>query len=411
MKRWVSKTVWLRLTCLFCLGLVISLLWCGPSRVFKPQGPISTTELRGVWITTLPSPVLYLPCNVRKTTQQLAQHRFNTIYPNVWSRGYTLYPSKVAKAAMGQKQDPLLNLFRFRGDVLAETVRQGHRQGLSVIPWFEYGLMVPQRSPLARRHPEWLTRSRLPKPIQRPQSLLNKLQLWLLGGELVWLNPMQPQVQQFIVDLITEVVKTYPVDGIQLDDHFALPVNLGYDPFTIERYRQEHGGKAPPTDPHEPEWMRWRAKQLTGLMRKIVQSVRAVKPDCLISLSPNSQAFAYRSSLQDWSTWVSRGLIDELILQVYRPDLASFQAELRQPAIQKAKQQIPVGVGIYTGSWRQRLPMKMLTQQVQLARRMGFEGVSFFYWESLWSYDWAEGRRQRQAGFKTLFAAPAKRPK
>ncbi len=44
-----------------------------------------------------------------------------------------------------------------------------------------------------------------------------------------------------MVDLITDVVDRYPVAGIQLDDHFAFPVELGYDLmklFSTNNYRQ-----------------------------------------------------------------------------------------------------------------------------------------------------------------------------
>jgi len=41
-------------------------------------------------------------------------------------------------------------------------------------------------------------------------------------------------VQDFLANLIVEIVTEYDVDGIQLDDHFGWPSNLGYDPYTIK---------------------------------------------------------------------------------------------------------------------------------------------------------------------------------
>lgn len=49
-------------------------------------------------------------------------------------------------------------------------------------------------------------------------------------------------MQQFLVNLIVEVVQRYPVDGIQLDDHFGLPIEFGYDPYTIKLYQNGHSG-------------------------------------------------------------------------------------------------------------------------------------------------------------------------
>jgi uncharacterized lipoprotein YddW (UPF0748 family) len=111
--------------------------------------------------------------------------------------------------------------------------------------------------------------------------------------------------------------------------------------------------------------------------------------------------------LQDWPTWVQRGLVEELVLQVYRNDLNRFSAELLQPAIQMARRQIPVGVGISSGSWRRPVAIAQIQQQVQAVRDRGFDGVSFFYWESLWGYLAPESPRQRRAAFQSLFPSPA----
>ncbi len=65
------------------------------------------------------------------------------------------------------------------------------------------------------------------------------------------------------------------VDGIQFDDHFGLPSEMGYDAFTVKLYKQEHGGKRPPTNPQDPEWLRWRANKITAFMKRIFQAVKA----------------------------------------------------------------------------------------------------------------------------------------
>jgi uncharacterized lipoprotein YddW (UPF0748 family) len=156
-------------------------------------------------------------------------------------------------------------------------------------------------------------------------------------------------------------------------------------------------------DPLNAEWMRWRADKITQFMQRIYKAVKAVKPKAIVSLSPNSQDFSYRAYLQDWQTWVERGLVDELVLQVYRDDISSFLAELSQPAIENARRRIPVGIGILSGLWRRPVSIKQIQQQVQAVRDRGFEGVSFFYWESLWGYFAPESPRKRRAVFRELF--------
>ena len=113
---------------------------------------------------------------------------------------------------------------------------------MSVIPWFEFGFMAPADSELARRYPEWLT------------SRQDGSTIWWEGKthQRVWLNPLRPEVQRFMTDLIVEIVSNYDIDGIQLDDHFGYPSELGYDDYTVSLYRNEHNGEFPPTDPKKP---------------------------------------------------------------------------------------------------------------------------------------------------------------
>jgi uncharacterized lipoprotein YddW (UPF0748 family) len=68
----------------------------------------------------------------------------NTLYPAVWNRGYTLYPSRVAQQAGGIGRDRLTSLPLIPWqDPLRALIHQTHHQHLRLIPWFEYGLWMP----------------------------------------------------------------------------------------------------------------------------------------------------------------------------------------------------------------------------------------------------------------------------
>ncbi|MFQ3629360.1 MAG: family 10 glycosylhydrolase, partial [Cyanobacteriota bacterium] len=264
------------------------------------------------------------------------------------------------------------------------------RLGMAVIPWFEFGLMAPAGSELAAQHPDWLT--------QRQDGT----QVWMQGNEpRVWLNAAHPGVQDFMVSLLSEVVERYRVDGIQLDDHFGMPVEMGYDPYTVALYRAEHNGADPPTDPEDPAWVRWRANHITRLFRRIVAEVKARNPDAIISLSPNPREFAYERYLQDWGTWERRGLIDELIVQVYRNDMARFEMELDRPDVQVAREYLPVSIGILAGLKGRITPIRLIQRQVRETRDRHYAGVAFFFYETL-------GDRDQE--FQRLFPFPASRP-
>jgi uncharacterized lipoprotein YddW (UPF0748 family) len=354
-------------------------------------------EIRGVWLTNIDSDAMYSPISTKLAVDRLARLNFNTIYPTVWQGGYTLYPSPVAQRVFGKSLDPHPEL---QGrDVLQEIVKEGHKKGLAVIPWFEFGFMAPANSELAKQHPEWLTKKSDGSTIK------------MEGVEpRVWLNPFHPEVQQFILDLIVEIVANYDIDGIQFDDHFGLPSEFGYDDYTVGLYEKELPGLSPSKEPKETFWVRWRADKINEFMERVFYAVKAIKQDCIISLSPNPFHFALPAYLQDWFTWERKGFIEEIVLQVYRPDLDRFIAELERTEVELAKNHIPVAIGILSGLKNRSTPIQKIQEQVEATRQRGFAGVSFFFYESLWSWS-KEPSILRQLVLQRMFSDSVERPR
>jgi uncharacterized lipoprotein YddW (UPF0748 family) len=356
----------------------------------------NTKEIRGVWLTNIDSEILFSPEKTTEAIDSLAQLNFNSLYPTVWNWGYTLYPSEVAQNTIGVKIDPQEGLQN--RDVLAEIITQGHEHQMSVIPWFEFGFMAPADSKLAQLHPDWLTRRR------------DGSTVWLEGKvhERVWLNPLHPEVQSFISDLLLELVRNYDLDGIQLDDHFGYPSQFGYDPYTVSLYRQEHNGQLPPLDEKNPQWIQWRADKITAYMEQLFQQIKAVKEDVIISVSPNPQEFSKEEFLLDWAKWERKGLIEELIVQLYRNNMNAFERELAQKDLQLAKAHIPTAIGILSGLKDRPTSLKLLQEQLDRSRQERFAGVSFFFYESLWNFG-SEPVGQRKNFFQKMFSQKVNR--
>ncbi|MEM1251589.1 MAG: glycoside hydrolase family 10 protein [Cyanobacteria bacterium P01_H01_bin.21] len=377
-----------------------------PERI-QPAAVVPATsppqEIRGVWLTNIDSEVLFSRANLEPGLQRLANLNFNTVYPTVWNWGYTLYPSDVARRTFGYQQglypdvdntgerNEALEAAQGDRDMLLELIELAHPLGLRVIPWFEFGFMAPADSALARSHPDWLTQ-KADGSLVKAEGIHNR----------VWLNPFHPEVQQFMLDMVSELVANYPIDGFQVDDHFGLPAAYGYDPYTVSLYRREHNDQAPPADIYDPEWTRWRADKITDVMRRTFEVVKARQPTAIVSVSPNPHEFAYKYFLQDWDTWVNRGYVEELIVQLYRSDLGRFVWEMNRVPAQSARRHIPTAVGVLSGLRGRPVPMDWIQEQVEAIRDRSYAGVSFFFYESLWWSD-TETIDQRQQSLRQLF--------
>ncbi|MCY7337388.1 MAG: family 10 glycosylhydrolase [Chamaesiphon sp.] len=322
--------------------------------------------LKAVWLTNVDSQVMNSRANLAEGLQRLAELGFNTIYPAVWQRGYTLYPSAVAQELTGAYVLP--NSPFVGRDLLAEIIELAQPLAIRVIPWFEYGLMVPPQSAIARQYPELLSLD-IHGNIQRIQGANGK------QDPNAWLNPCRDRVRKFIIDLIADVVNRYPVAGIQLDDHFSVPVELGYDLFTQQLFQQDRC-------PHI-NWNDWRAGQLTELLTEIVSSVKSIRRDCIVSISPNPLSFSKRRYLVDWQQWAELGLIDELVLQVYRDRLDVFIGELTKPEVRAIQTKIPTLIGILAGLKTRSISSEMIKAQIDIIIVNQFGGYSCFFYETV----------------------------
>ncbi|WP_107669881.1 glycoside hydrolase family 10 protein [Cyanothece sp. BG0011] len=373
---------------LFLATFFSVLLLSHPLFAFSPP----KTEIRGVWLTTNDTETLLDQPKLEEAIAQLSRLNFNTVYPVVWNSGYTLYPSAIAEREGIQ---PFVHK-GFQGqDPLTDLIAKAHAKDLLVLPWFEFGFMAPPSSELAKKHPQWLTQKR-----DGTQTTISA------AGEVVWLNPFRPDVQKFITSLVMEVMDLYDVDGIQFDDHLSLPSELGYDQFTVNLYKKETE-KDPPANHEDPAWLKWRADKLTAYVSQLNQAIKAKKSNAIFSVSPNPYDTAYQGALQDWFTWVKQDLVDEIVVQVYRPDLESFVRQIEKPEIKETRQKIPTGIGILTGLRNRQIDMDFIQQKVLAAKQNGL-GVSFFFYDSLWNYA-PESKVERQEKFLALFPYPAER--
>lgn len=345
---------------------------------FQKDIDVEIAEVRGVWLTNADSDILHSRSQIEVGLQRLKNLGFNTIYPVVWQRGFTLYPSKVAQDFIGFSVMETPNFFQDR-DMLSEVIEIAKPLDLRVIPWFEYGLMTPPNAPLAQKHPDLLTLDVKQNPIRLKSHDSNKRDIQ------AWLNPCQPQVQQFMVDLIAEIVENYEIDGIQLDDHFGFPVEMGYDLFTQNLYKTEQSVKKVPSNHQEPKWVSWATIKTTELLEKMFHAVKSKRSNCLVSISPNPIDFAKKYYLADWKSWVEKGLAEEIVLQVYRDNLPRFLGEISKLEVIKSKNHIPVSIGILTGLKNKPVALDWIKEQINETRVAKLAGVSFFFYESLFN--------------------------
>lgn len=325
-------------------------------------------QVRGVWLTNVDSKILYSPEALERAFRRAASAGLNTVYISVWNKGHTLYPSPVAEKYLGRKVEPTRSLESW--DMLSAAVELGKQYGIEVFTWFEYGLKIPSSSALFRNQPGWFTQKNDGKRLHQD------------GIEIAYLNPRHPEVSSFIQELIVDVVRRYDVAGVQIDDHFSMQKEFGYDALTLAAYRSA-SGMEPPIKVDDVKWVDFRAKGISDLVVSLSQAVKMVRPGVVFSVSPNAYPWSKVNFMQSWPDWVERNAVDELILQSYHEQEDRFLAEFEKEALVQAKGRVRhAAIGVLAGIANRRTPSNQLAQRIRQARERGY-GVSFFFYETL----------------------------
>lgn len=359
----------------------------------------SSTEMRGVWVSNVDSNVMESFGAMESLAARISNLNMNALYPVVWNKGETFYPSDVMVRYGAQKISPRYGLANLKRDPVADWLTLGNQYDLDIVPWFEWGVKIPADAPLAVRHPDWLTK-----------DVNGKSTFDQDGTSTAYLNFFNPAVQQFFEELMVEFVTRYEVPAVQFDDHMSLKNTFGYDSYTLGLYRQETGRSEKP-QPTAPEWLRWRAQKLTQFIGRLSRAMKRARPDVQLSVSPNPHPWSYDNYIQDWPQWVDDGVVDEVVVQIYRDNMGRFQGELNSPVLARVKSKANLVIGVLSGLKPEPAPIELVRDQTLMVRDFGFKGVVYFFQESLLQFT-AKGEtvEKRLDVIKQLFPAPARTP-
>ncbi len=285
-------------------------------------------EFRGLWVDAWTTGI--------KTPQQVAEmvefakaNRFNAIFVQVRRRGDVFYGSSFEPRPWDCAPD---------FDALTLAVRLGHEAGLEVHAWLimcPVGITGPKPTkpnhPM-NRHADWLCQDNTGEKLHAKRDY--------------YLDPGIPGAQDYLYDICMEVVRKYPLDGLHLD-YFRYPsIEWGYNPLALDRFKKESNRTDTPP-PLDKDWQVWRKNQLTILLERIRKGVSEARPKLRLSLScysPSGVASSY--CLQDWESWLDKGLLDFAVPMAFSRNEPNWKERLND-ALADHADRVYVGIGSY----------------------------------------------------------------
>jgi uncharacterized lipoprotein YddW (UPF0748 family) len=328
-------------------------------------------EHRAVWIRPKETSL----AQVQEHVAKLRNLNINAIYLETWWNGYTIYPTVHPLAA----QNPIYAGF----DVLQAYLDEAKKSGIEVHAWVENFLVGvgDMAGPVRSMKPEWSMISRQGHDYQ---------DVPLYNTQYYFLNPVQPEVRDFVSAIYKELLQSYNVDGLHLDyirypDAGDYTNDFGYDPYTRNLFKQKHGVDPLDLHPGDELWSAWvllRTKTINEFVYRISDEAREIKPDIRVSAAvwPNytdGPVFMH----QEPKDWMAKNEMDQLFPMSYHPDASSVAGDaLNSVTLAGGKALIVIGVGTNLG-----LSNEMLLQQIKQSVDVGASGTALFEFESLFA--------------------------
>ncbi len=209
-------------------------------------------------------------------------------------------------------------------DPLAFAIEEGHKRGLEIHAWFNpfrYESSAGSHGtddPIRKNHPDWLL----------------TYDNGSFSGTIF--DPGLPEVREYTVKVIAEVVEKYDIDGIIFDDYFyPYGGTTTEDTQSLQQYK--------PADQSDDDWRR---ENIDKTMKAVYDMIQEKKPWVRFGIAPfgiwttdKSAAEKYGITLPSGITgmnayktlacntiaWMQGGYVDYIAPQIYWPTTSSGQ--------------------------------------------------------------------------------------
>lgn len=262
--------------------------------------PSRTVELRGALIDAdLIQPNADA---IGKLLDKLQAAGFNAIFPEVFRRGYALYPNRVAEVEPRYAKSGI--------DVMRVLTEQAKARNMQVYPWlWAFRVFSPSLStdnPVSARLPALAAQPMKPVPS-------NDTGEGLEDESKSFMSPASQEWRELLITMATDLARTYPIQGILLDyvryGNNQTEDQLSYSLFQMDYFRRV--GNFPPKqiDPASDlatEWHFWREEQVHRLVQNMQLKLSSVRNNLGLGAAVfRNEANARNTKMQNWRHWAN----------------------------------------------------------------------------------------------------------
>ena len=268
----------------------------------KTSVPYIKNETKGVWIR----PTEENADQIIATLDNLKANGFNSVFLETYFHGKTIFPSQTMNKYGFTVQNEIFEGF----DPLDVWIKEAHKRDIKVHIWFQsfyVGNQSPDYNPssiLAVR-PDWGNKTK--KNANSPKATMSASEH---NG--YFLDPANPEVHEFLLDLLSEIIDRYKPDGINLD-YIRYPnatagndMNAwGFTEYARNDFKNQYGKDPIELTTSDVQWYDWnqyRRNNVTNFVKQVGELGKEKNVYISAVVFPD-RASALASKQQDWRTW------------------------------------------------------------------------------------------------------------
>lgn len=337
--------------------------------------PDSPREFRAVWVATLDN--IDWPSRSGLSTSQQQQEtlrildraeelHLNAVILQVRSAADAIYPSQLEPwsrcltGVQGKAPEPVWDPLQF-------WIEQAHLRGLELHAWMNPCRAHTNRGELADSH----IARRQPELVQR-------------YGNLLWMDPGRRETLEQTLNVASDILRRYDVDGLHVDDYFY-PYPVEQQDGQIQPFPDDDSWQLRSPSERDSSRADWRRANVNRLVQGLWKRVVAERPEVRFGISPfgigrpgrvpGITGFdQYAGIYADPELWLQQGWCDYMAPQLYWSiDLPaqSFPVLLKFWQEQSAGR-IPIWPGLLTsrvGARTKQFPAEEILRQVAETRK------------------------------------------
>lgn len=340
--------------------------------------PYNPDELKGVWVR----PTYYNKESIEKALDSIANAGINNVFIETYYHGKTIFPSTTMEKYGFIKQYEDYMGF----DPLKIWISEAHKRGIKVHIWFQtfyVGNKPPETNPeyILAKKPEWAN-------YQKKNADSETIVYSVSEHNGYFIDPANPEVQQFLYELLCEIITRYKPDGINLD-YIRYPQSLaanystydmsnwGYTKYARTEFQQMYGVdpiELKQTDPLWNYWRFYRCAKVTNFVKRASALCRSNNVQITAVIFPNRTS-AIETKMQDWKNWSINNFVDgftPLFLTCDDKTAMNLMEEVLRNKSASTKLYAGLFVTFMNGS------NSDLIKQIHAARRYALNGLIIF---------------------------------